>query len=220
MEPSDSETDMDNSELFNELVTLPHVWAMQAMHLRRASDYLYGTCKAAWERAISREIQAALSGPQEVSASADTLSIESEDGKDVDMVPVVYMLVGLSLETICKAILVGRNEFRVSTTGKVEGAKTHNLKTLFLQCGIAVDAPESDILLKLTSYIQWMGKYPVPLDQKDMRPPKIEADWMPTGNFDVRENMKATADVLFDRARSVFLTEEYGRPGVSHPAFT
>jgi hypothetical protein len=77
------------------------------------------------------------------------------DGFHMDMAvtPVYYMLCGLSLELLYKAIIVAKgSEFK----------RDHKLVALATLAGIDPDHKLKGLLEMLTEFIEWYGKYPVP----------------------------------------------------------
>lgn len=69
---------------------------------------------------------------------------------------IYFMLCGMSLEAILKAILIEKNQMP---------PKTHDLKRLADLAGVSYDAHEKDLLEILSSAVIWDGRYPVPLAQ-------------------------------------------------------
>lgn len=68
------------------------------------------------------------------------------------------MLCGMSLELLFKAIVVAKGE-RPNT-------KTHDLRTLALNAGVAFTAKQQGQLDLLSQYIAWAGRYPVPRPER------------------------------------------------------
>jgi|GEM_PF-1127490 len=87
----------------------------------------------------------------------ETISSELNlgEGRSANIWPVYFMLCGLSLELIYKAILVVKNE---------KAPTKHTLSSLANLAGIHQDQRKEDLLSILTEAIIWEGKYPVPMD--------------------------------------------------------
>lgn len=109
----------------------------------------------------------------------DFLRYDSSFDLGVAVWPVYTMLCGMSLELLYKAIILERGQ---------EPEKTHDLCRLASAASVVVDVEEIPTLRILSSYISWVGRYPVPTG-KDPRTSfeehvKLEWDhlWEVNGN--------------------------------------
>jgi hypothetical protein len=68
------------------------------------------------------------------------------------------MLCGISLEVLFKAIVVAK--------GEKPNTKTHDLRTLASNAGVAFTAKQQGQLDLLSQYIAWAGRYPVPRPER------------------------------------------------------
>ncbi|MGY0115385.1 hypothetical protein ACWYXD_10805 [Enterobacter roggenkampii] len=72
--------------------------------------------------------------------------------------PVYIMLCGLALELIMKAVIAQKN---------IKVKKTHDLNLLAKDLGMPLDAKQKVLFRYYKDYIEWSGRYPVPLSGKD-----------------------------------------------------
>jgi hypothetical protein len=90
---------------------------------------------------------------------------------------VAMMLEGLALETLAKAALVRVDPDRYIRKG-TWWRKTHDLLKLAGEAGLPSGDVE-EMLVLLTTFIEWAGKYPIPLDHTEF--PK---NWLSLKNTD------------------------------------
>lgn len=116
------------------------------------------------------------------------------------------LLMGLSIELACKALYVLRNE-RELPPGEVlpqpfppRGLLHHRLAALFECLSIATSEDEQELLRRLTSVIEWSGKYPVP---------KRINDYLTKSRGWVLPRDPDLAEQLFERVQAL-LNEEGG----------
>ena len=94
------------------------------------------------------------------------------------------MLLGMALECLLKGIYIRRHrvwedpakEHALVKDGKYVGVKDagdHELLQLATAAGVAVSQSEQSILIRLTDFIKYAGRYPVPLHVEKMKPVKI-----------------------------------------------
>jgi hypothetical protein len=48
--------------------------------------------------------------------------------------------------------------------------KSHNIASLIADAGLPLDASERSLLIRLTGFAMWAGRYPIPLKSEDMTP--------------------------------------------------
>jgi hypothetical protein len=68
------------------------------------------------------------------------------------------MLAGMMIETLAKAVLVERNQIV-----RISELKNHNLKELVVAAGYSPNPEEIVFLDRLSEFVRWAGRYPVPL---------------------------------------------------------
>jgi hypothetical protein len=144
---------------------MPLSWAVKAYELNRAADMLFD----ASEKARKKVIEDSLKEHQERKKSGKrqysrTLSRE-EAGlyHDMNLCSISFMLTGLAIENMAKAILIFRNPSYVDDDeGKLKAILIHDLDRLVQQCQIDLSDREREILRALSVYVSWAGRYPVP----------------------------------------------------------
>lgn len=137
--------------------------------LRRAANYIFEIHFAAGMRSIERmqseleerrrDAEAQLSGSIKVSEMTDA---ESEEWQDQGLVSVYFLLMGYSIENLLKGILLSQKP-ELFHPKKMKGFNHHDLKMLCDEVGLELQVDEKEWLTKLTAYIEWQGKYPIPL---------------------------------------------------------
>lgn len=85
---------------------------------------------------------------------------------------VYLMLISYSLENLLKGFLVGQfsSQFHDESlqTGSLPSIlKTHNLETLAKKCPLDLNEEQSNMLHRLTSHAEWIGRYPYPAKAAD-----------------------------------------------------
>jgi hypothetical protein len=125
-------------------------WQHSAATLRRAVNIL--------DRAVKRDLGASKRG------KAFSLFTPSS---------VCMMLSGLMLEDLFKAVLVSRNG-AFDAQGNF-AHKTHDLLTLAELVGFKFSKEEAWLMERLTQFVQWLGKYPIPLSRHNLlAPPHLD----------------------------------------------
>jgi hypothetical protein len=86
---------------------------------------------------------------------------------------IYFLLTSFALENILKAKLISNNclIYRRLLTDKAElpsDLKSHNLFSLTRKLKISIDIEEEDLLKRLTRNAIWAGRYPVPIQVKDL----------------------------------------------------
>lgn len=74
------------------------------------------------------------------------------------------MLMGMALEALLKGCLVAKNPSLVKSREIDKKLKTHDLVRLFWDAGIALNEQERRFCATLTTYIVWLGRYPIPVE--------------------------------------------------------
>jgi hypothetical protein len=90
--------------------------------------------------------------------------------------PVAMMLRGFAAENLLKGLLVVREpEVWVRTSSERLFSWTHDLVTLASDAKVSPSAAETEILRRLTIFVEWGGRYPTAL--KAQKQPKTGATW-------------------------------------------
>jgi hypothetical protein len=106
------------------------------------------------------------------------------------------MLCGLMLEDLFKAVLVSRKGAFNSKGDFLH--KTHNLLGLADNVGLKLSVEEGWLLEKLTSYIEWKGKYPIPLVSEGLMPRLLA-----TGDIRLVHSIKIEKEGDIDAAKKL-----------------
>lgn len=148
--------------------TWPISWKFHAYKFKHAADHLYEMYYAANHRIIEKMIADIKENP--TSNQSRTLEgQELRDFYDSSLIGIYFLLMGYALENLVKAIcMIVHPEY--FTPNKLTGIKTHNLRELCTRCSIDLDKDELILLDKLSEYVEWMGKYPIPLELGKMYP--------------------------------------------------
>ena len=175
-------------EHFRESETSPGAWLVSALMLKQSSDLLY---------------EAYL---------GDLARLQNEQQPDVQNLGVVgpaTTLLGLAFENCLKALIVRslKEDERPSWSG--DG---HDLLRLLKDANQNCSNAESDLLLRLSAFVRWAGRYPVP-----KQPHKITLQQgpypEPTKPIALLPYEKSTSDGLFERLRAAV---QSGAEGENH----
>ncbi len=93
------------------------------------------------------------------------------------------MLLGIALECLLKGMYIRRHRVWEDPTKAhalvkndiyvgVKDAGDHELLQLAAAAGVTVSQPERSILIRLTDFIKYAGRYPISMRVKEMRPVK------------------------------------------------
>jgi len=81
-----------------------------------------------------------------------------------------YMLMGFSLENLCKGVLIAQTPELVGPAGKLaKEIRTHDVNHLVERALGPQSEPETLLLTVLTNHARWQGRYPLPLEWSDFR---------------------------------------------------
>lgn len=130
-----------------------------------------GNLPRAWEGA-AEDLLAAAQILKERHESFDRASLGPNDPMPPEsgVKPVELMLRGMAVECMLKALWLKRGNVIVRD-GKyfgVRGAGQHDLPQLASATGFQIDAVETDLLRRLSHFIQYGGRYPVPRDASQL----------------------------------------------------
>ncbi len=80
------------------------------------------------------------------------------------------LLMGLSLEALAKGILIQRDPSLVKDGKLNSRLKTHSIEKLFCLVGISLAPGEEELNFarRLSDAIEWVAKYPVPLNAREL----------------------------------------------------
>jgi hypothetical protein len=184
--------------------TLPIAWKVSSFSLKHAADKLYDVYDAAENRILQRLVDEIESGQSQ----DDTRELEGEellDHHDTHLFSVYCLLLGYAIENLLKGILMVQHPEYFKPNKKMTDIRSHNLVRLCNRCNIPVDKNETALLDTLTTYVEWQGKYPIPLSIDDM-PPKKQPDgtWEEQGwSTNSIKKLREDADKLYTKIYQV-----------------
>lgn len=129
---------INNQPTLTERKSHPNHWFNRASDLRASAHVL-------WLVMASKQVQKDI-------GYGGNFSLE------VACFPVYQMLCGLSLELIMKAVIVQR---------KIPLKRTHDLNALASDLGLPMDEKRKKLFKYYKHFIEWSGRYPVPMSGKD-----------------------------------------------------
>jgi hypothetical protein len=88
------------------------------------------------------------------------------------------MLYGLGIENLAKGLIVVGGGSAAVNNGKLREwpGPSHSLKTLLDNTGVQLSEQEEDLVVRLTAFILWAGRYPIPKLTKNMYIPQSNID--------------------------------------------
>jgi hypothetical protein len=164
------------------------IWKITARNLKRAADKLYSYYHDATTRDIKRFIEEIESG-QRKDGARKLEGDEWEDLLDGQLISIYFLLIGYAFENLFKGILMLEHPEYFRPSAKIKDIQSHNLKNLCHKCNISLQQEEAELLEMLTIYVEWQGKYPIPLESKNMWPIRQpDGSWKTRGEaFDGRK---------------------------------
>ena len=123
----------------------PYLWMCKAREVRRAADLL-------WHQFVN-EVRAFSTG---------------EESPEPFFGDVAMMLYGLTMENLLKAGLVVKG-VAASPNGNFN-QKSHDLHALARDFGLVLSFAETELLERLQHFIEWAGRYPIPLYRDALYP--------------------------------------------------
>ena len=82
---------------------------------------------------------------------------QGEPSSDLLILRPSYLLHGMGLEALVKGIIVAQESAAIQKSNFY----THNLNKLCDRAGISLERPELSVLLKLSTLVEWAGRYPI-----------------------------------------------------------
>jgi len=150
---------------------LPIGWKSISLTLKHAADRLYDLDHDANIRIVGRLIEELDKGQLKEGRTLE--GQELEDHWDIQLISVYFLLTGYAIENLLKAILIIQHPEYFKPNAKLNDIRSHNLLSLCKRCNIVIRQGEAILLKKLTSFIEWQGKYPIPLESDQMWPKSV-----------------------------------------------
>ncbi len=154
----------------------PISWKSVSLTLKHAADRLYDLYHDATIRFLEELVKS-----ERVEGSRILEGQELEDYRDGQLISVYFLLMGYAIENLLKAILMIQHPEYFKPDQKLVDIQSHDLAGLCSRCKIDVQQDETNLLKKLTTYILWQGKYPIPLELEKMWPKR-----QPDGTWETR----------------------------------
>lgn len=170
-------------EQFHHQADHPRTWELKAAELEYAAEVL-------WKRQLG-------DFPLRLSAQ----------GAPPVSIGVALMLYGLAIENLAKAVTVAADS-PLDSKGRVS-FKSHKLAALVTSAKIRVSPKDELFLNKLTEFVEWAGRYPVPLTFQKMQPFK----W-PDGSFGPAHGSMSGNDVEHARKIIQRLAKQLPKPTI------
>lgn len=148
-----------NDGFYNEQFRLgaltPAVWVLWARRLRRSADLVF--------QQYCSDLRA------------------MEDGKspleldDLELSGCATLLYGLAMENLLKAIVIQAKPEQAIAGSKLRKwpGGGHDLLLLCKEAQVRIDNAERDQLVRLTAFVKWAGRYPVPMSLSAIRVPQV-----------------------------------------------
>ena len=140
------------------------VWAFTARNLMTAADVLYDTATTAQQKQL--KLSLADYSSQQTSGSRECTAEETSLMRYIGVRRQALMLLGFAIENATKGILSYKKR---GTKNTAKGALSladelncHNLLILVQKCDEVLTEEEADALNKLTEWVIWRGRYPIP----------------------------------------------------------
>ena len=169
------------------------LWTAAGLPLVRAADDLWKRAEAA--RVLWAELFADFEIPDHESSrrlSAAELQILDDQG----LARVALMLLGLAIENVSKTLIIRADPSTVGDDARLQ-LKTHDLVHLLARAQIAVSDDETRQLGVVRDYLEWLGRYPVPLAAVGKRRPRsLDGAWVARRLGDVRVTWESARAVL------------------------
>ena len=120
-----------------------------------------------------------------------------------DLGHIAMMLEGMAVEALAKAVRATQEPALVSD-GRWT-LQTHDLRSLVDDTGLTLNPDERSLLARLTGFVLWAGRYPIPLKSSDMTPrmlPGTKEIKMPPGMWIGPADRQAVTQI-FDRLEAL-----------------
>jgi len=160
---------------------LPISWKSKSLDLKHAADILFDHHHDATQRIIDRAIKEK-KHRKKLDGSRTLEGSELKDHQDSQLIGVYFLLIGYAIENLLKGNLLVQHPEYFKPDKKMTDIKTHKLTELCIWCNISLMEEEIVLLNKLTRYVEWQGKYPIPLELDEMFPiKKDDGTWETRG---------------------------------------
>jgi hypothetical protein len=188
-------------------------WKMSARSLKRAADKVFENYQNASKRDEARSLkdfQEHWVGTRELTGQ------ELADYYDEQMGPVYLFLIASAIENLFKGIAINRHPDLLKDNKQLsKPIRTHKLDQLVDTADISVDLEERQLLHNLSIYIEWQGRYPIPLTLSRLTPED--------GNDESRQDRKINLDVqgMYEQIERIYcrLWAELEKERIAQPPY-
>jgi hypothetical protein len=167
------------SKQFEAKAKNPVTWALLARRLKHAADLVF---------------TAYVSDLNELGGGCSPLGLSN-----LEIVGPATLLYGLAFENILKALII-RKEGIVINQGKFDKwpGSGHGLIDLANRAGVKLTKVQRDLLSRLTAYVEWSGRYPIPMaeDRMLLKQVAISTKWFP---LPVQPGERAAVDGFYQK---------------------
>lgn len=139
---------------------------------------------------------------------------------DVNTYAVYALLLGYAIECELKAMWVRDGKQKLVVDGQyvgVPGARDHQLGRLAEKVGVSLTGAERDVLDRLSQFVLFAGRYPIPRNWQQSRPVPVEGKGKISPKFFGLDDFKVAE--IFERSLySSLLIESLAVPPPPQPA--
>ena len=160
----------------------PFLWLVKAREVRRAANLV-------WDQFQSELVGYACGG---------------EDSNEPFTGSVAMMLYGFTVENLLKAALVAKG-VAVLPNGNFS-KKSHALEDLADELSVSLDANERELLERLENFLEWGGRYPIPL-YADTLYPRAMLDGSKAWMIGVSTKDRVRIESLIAKLQAILPTE-------------
>ncbi len=188
-------------------------WKLVSRNLKRAADKLYNYYHDATLRDIQRILDKIKSN-QFNDGARELKGAEWEDYLDGQLISAYFLLIGYSFENLLKGVLMFEHPEYFKANAKMTHIQSHDLVKLCSRCNIPLQAEEANLLEKCTIYIEWQGKYPIPLESEKMWPIKqADGSWKTQGEAFHGRKTQEDVDILYNKIWNELERRKKSKPG-------
>ena len=147
----------------------PKWWLRNAFALKESADLILSDLQMHYSQTNHQQFVARLQGTMPTS-SHGYFMVERQD--------VAFMLLGLAIEALVKAVIVRDASELFDDNGIFKWKRHLDVNMVSKDAGIKLDPDERGVVEALNCFIKWQGKYPIKLA---FSPPNRRGDGTPIG---------------------------------------
>ena len=174
-------------EQFELRALTPALWALNARRLKRTADLIFNAYTSDCDKMVD--------------------GVSPSELQNLELAGSATLLYGLALENIIKAIIIDQDP-NVVKDGKLRKwlGNGHDQILLIQMTSVSLDEQQKDLLRRMTAFVEWAGRYPIPKSSEQMRLKQLGAfpDFVP---LPIQPSEKPAIDQLYTMLESLVLTE-------------